>query len=54
MRLQSDVMVEERVIIDFKKFTDSLNKESDRAIPLITAAIIEEILHRTLKAFFVM
>ena len=52
MRLQSDVMVEERVIIDFKKFTDSLNKESDRAIPLISAAIIEEILHRTLKAFF--
>ncbi|MFW1945318.1 transcriptional regulator [Acinetobacter guillouiae] len=44
-------MVEEKVVIDFNKFLDSLNNESDRAVPLITAALIEEILHRTLQAF---
>ncbi|WP_368576014.1 transcriptional regulator [Acinetobacter baumannii] len=44
-------MVEDKLINDFQRFIRSLDRESDRGLPLISAAVIEEKLHDTLKAF---
>lgn len=39
-------------IDDLSRFLNELNRETDRGLPLVSAALIEEKLHETLYAFF--
>jgi len=40
-------------IIDFRKFIDELSKETDRGLPLVSMALIDEKLRDTLESFFI-